>query len=66
MPGIVRTAWFGKQISVLMVNGKTVSGELSEVTDRYIVLRVGNSQTQVMDHAIVAIRLAADKEVQQA
>ena len=65
MPGIVRTEWFGRQISVLMVNGKTVTGELSEVTDQYLVLTIGNSQTQIMGHAIIAIRVAAEKEAKQ-
>ena len=65
MAGLVKTAWFGKQVSILMVNGKTVTGELSEVTDRYVVLTINKAETQVMDHAIVAVRLAGDKEASQ-
>jgi len=47
---------------VLMVNGKSVTGELSEVTDNYIVLTRGGVETQIMGHAIVAVRLAGDQE----
>ena len=62
MPGVVKTQWFGKQVSVLMMNGKSLSGELSEVTDRYVVLTVGAVETQVMAHAIMAIKLSGGKE----
>jgi sRNA-binding regulator protein Hfq len=62
MAGLVKTGWFGKQITVLMVNGKSMSGELSEVSEHYIVLTRGTSETQVMARAIVAIRLAGDAE----
>ncbi len=62
MAQIVKSEWFGRQVSVLMVNGKTITGELSEVTERYIVLARGSSETQIMVHAIIAVRLAAEKE----
>jgi len=62
MAGLVKIGWFGRQVSVLMVNGKSVTGELSEVSEHYIVLTRGNAETQIMAHAMVAIRLAADKE----
>ena len=62
MAQIVKTEWFGRQVSVLMINGKSVTGELSEVTENYIVLTRGSSETQVMVHAIIAVRLAAEKE----
>ena len=65
MAGLVKTTWFGKQVSILMVNGKTVTGELSEVSDRYVVVTANKTETQVMDHAIVAIRLAGEKEPAQ-
>jgi len=62
MAGLVKVGWFGKQVSVLMVNGKSVTGELSEVSDNYIVLTRGGVETQIMGHAIVAVRLAGDQE----
>jgi len=65
MATVIKTEWFGKQISVLMVNGKTVTGELAEVTERYLVLNVGAVQMQIMVHAIIAIRLATGKEPQE-
>jgi len=65
MVSVVKTQWFGKQISVLMINGKTVTGELAEVTEDYVVLHVGGVQMQIMVHAIIAIRLATGKEAQE-
>ena len=62
MAGLIKTGWFGRQVSVLMVNGKSISGVLSEVGDQYIVVTRGGSDTQIMSHAIVAIRLAGEKE----
>jgi sRNA-binding regulator protein Hfq len=62
MANVVKTEWFGKQISVLMINGKSVTGELTEVTDNYIVLTVGSAQTQVMVHAIIAVRPASERD----
>jgi sRNA-binding regulator protein Hfq len=62
MAGLIKTGWFGRQVSVLMVNGKSISGELSEVGEQYIVVTRAGSDTQVMAHAIVAIRLAGEKE----
>jgi sRNA-binding regulator protein Hfq len=65
MATVIRTEWFGKQVSVLMVNGKTVTGELAEVTENYLVLNVGAVQMQIMVHAIIAIRLATGREPQE-
>jgi hypothetical protein len=65
MAGVAKTEWFGKQVSVLMVNNKTVTGELSETSDRYIVLTIGKSEMQIMVHAIIAIRPAGAPDVQQ-
>jgi sRNA-binding regulator protein Hfq len=65
MATVIKTEWFGKQISVLMVNGKTVTGELAEVTENYLVLNVGAIQMQIMVHAIIAIRLATGREPQE-
>ena len=65
MTGIIRTEWFGRQISVLLTTGKTLTGELSEVTDTYLVLDRESGQVQIMGHAVVAVRLAIDKEAGQ-
>jgi len=62
MAQVIKIEWFGRQISVLMVNGKSVTGELSEVTDNYIVLTRGSSETQIMVHAIIAVRVVSEKE----
>jgi len=64
MARVIKPEWFGKQVSVLMVNGKSVTGELSEVSDNFIVLSRGGAETQIMVHAIVAVRLATEKEGQ--
>ncbi|MGD2174297.1 MAG: hypothetical protein PVJ27_02755 [Candidatus Brocadiaceae bacterium] len=61
MASIVKTAWFGRRVSVLMVNDKTVTGTLSEVTDNYLILKRGGSETQVMFHAIIAVRPASEE-----
>ncbi len=58
MAGLVKMGWFGRQISVLMVNGKSITGELTETSEQYIVVTRGGAETQIMAHAIVAIRLA--------
>jgi small nuclear ribonucleoprotein (snRNP)-like protein len=58
MANVVKTDWFGKRISVLMVNGETVSGELTEVSDHYVVLDTGKADVQIMVGAMVAVRLA--------
>jgi small nuclear ribonucleoprotein (snRNP)-like protein len=62
MAGLVKVGWFGRQVSVLMINGKSITGELTEVSEHYVVITRAASDTQVMAHAIVAIRLAGDKE----
>jgi len=66
MPTIVKTDWFGRQISVLTVTGQTVTGELTEVSDVYIVLTRNGAETQIMAHAIVAVRLAGTKDAEGA
>ena len=58
MASIVKSSWFGKQVTVMLVSEKSVSGELSEVSDHYIVLTTKNGETQIMASAIIAIRLA--------
>ena len=64
MARVIKPEWLVKQVSVLMVNGKSVTGELSEVSDNFIVLSRGGAETQIMVHAIVAVRLATEKEGQ--
>ena len=62
MAAIVKTVWFGKQLNVLLTTGKSVSGELTEVTDAYIILDRGGTEMQVMAHAIVMIVPATAKD----
>jgi len=61
MAGLIKVGWFGRQINVLMVNGKSISGELTEVSEHYIVVTRAGSETQIMAHAVVAVRLAEEK-----
>jgi sRNA-binding regulator protein Hfq len=65
MANVIKTEWFGKQVTVLMVNGKAATGELTEVTDKYVLLGAGAGQTLIMVHAIVAVKLASAKDSQQ-
>ena len=62
MANVVKSSWFGRQVSVLLVSGKSVVGELSEVSDNYIVLTTKTGELQVMVHAIVAIRPAGPED----
>jgi len=55
MGNVVRGGWFGRQVSVLLVNGKTIAGEVTEVTDHYVVLSRKNSEVQIMGSAVVLI-----------
>ena len=64
MAAIVKTAWFGRQLNVMLVTGKSVSGELTEVTDAYIVLDRDGTEVQIMAHAIAMIVPAAPKDDQ--
>lgn len=64
MASVVNSGWFGRGISVLLVNGKTMTGELTEISDHYIVIESGGASTQIMVHAIIAVRLAEEKEEQ--
>ncbi len=65
MAKVIRTDWFGKKVNVLTVTGKTVRGEVTEVSDQFIVLTSNGIPTQVMVHAIVAIVAAEDGEAQE-
>ncbi len=58
MANVIKPAWFARQIHILLVSGKSVTGELNEVTDNYVVLNTKDGEVQVMVHAIVAVRLA--------
>jgi len=58
MASIVKSSWFGRQVTVLLVTEKSVSGELSEVSEHYIVLTTKSGEMQIMANAIIAIRLA--------
>jgi sRNA-binding regulator protein Hfq len=62
MADVVKSGWFGREVSVLMVNGKSITGELSEVCDNFLVLTRGGAEHQIMVHAIVAIRLAGERD----
>jgi sRNA-binding regulator protein Hfq len=62
MANVVKVSWFGNQISVLMINGKTITGELTETSDNYIVVSRGGSEVQIMVHAIVMVVPAATKD----
>ena len=55
MAKIIKTGWFGKQISIWLSTGKKVTGELTEVADEYLVIDRDGSDLQIMAHAIVAI-----------
>ncbi len=56
MADVVKSEWFGREISVLLTNGKRVSGELTEVSPNYIVLDRENGEVQVMKHAVILIQ----------
>lgn len=58
MAGAVKPSWFGRNISILLASGKWLTGELTEVTESYVVLRTDGGEVQVMVHAMVAVRLA--------
>jgi len=55
---VVKATWFGQCIRVVMLNGKAIQGDLTEVSECYIVLEVEGVATQIMVHAIAVIRLA--------
>lgn len=62
MPGVTKPSWFGKQVTVLMTNGKSLTGELAEVSDKFIVVQPNSGvETQIMVHAIIAIRPAKNE-----
>ncbi len=54
---IIKPEWFGKNISVLLTNEETFEGELTEVGEKYLVIKTAEGELQVMVHAIVTIRL---------
>mgnify|MGYP006309187193 CR=1 FL=1 len=61
----IRATWFGRNVVVWLSTGKSVSGTISEATDTYLILEDQNGvETQVMVHAILAIKLA-DQQSEQ-
>ena len=62
MASPVRSSWFGREISVLLTNGKWLSGELTEVSDMHILLNTKNGETQIMAHAMMVVRLAEESQ----
>lgn len=64
MPELVKPNWFGRNLSVLLNNGKTIRGSLEETGDTYIVLETQKGPVQVMSAAITLIRLADESPEQ--
>jgi hypothetical protein len=61
MANVIRSQWFGRSIKILLSNDKTITGELAEVTDNYLVIDRSGVPTQVMLHAIIAVWPAGEK-----
>jgi sRNA-binding regulator protein Hfq len=55
---VVKGDWFGQRVRAVMLTGKGLEGELTEVSEHYIILESDGVATQVMVHAIAVIRLA--------
>jgi len=63
MADVVKRGWFGRKVHVVLMNGKSINGEMTEVTDNYIIIEPeGKKPTQVMVHAIVALRPMDEQE----
>ena len=58
MVNVVKSSWFGRRVKVLLVSGESVAGELTEVSDHYIVLNTEEGELQIMVHSIMTIRAA--------
>ncbi|MBS3764035.1 MAG: hypothetical protein ACLFWL_04600 [Candidatus Brocadiia bacterium] len=59
MADVVKSDWFGRDVTVLLENGKSMTGELSETSSNYIVLTTqSGDEVQIMVHAIVLIKSA--------
>jgi sRNA-binding regulator protein Hfq len=56
MADVVKAVWFGREVTVLVSNGKAVTGELSETSQNYIVLKTPKGEIQIMVHAIIMIK----------
>jgi sRNA-binding regulator protein Hfq len=56
MAEVVKSEWFGREISVLLTNGKRVSGELTQVSPNFIVLDREGGEVQVMKNAVILIQ----------
>ena len=62
MANVIKTGWFGRKVTVMLMNGKSTTGELTEVNDNYLVLEGENgNETVVMVHAIIAVKLASSE-----
>jgi len=55
MANVVKSAWFGRQVTVMLVTEKAVTGELIEVSEHYVVLNTKVGEKQIMVHAIIAV-----------
>ena len=55
---VAKPEWFGQSVKVILLGGKALKGELTEVSQRYIILEADGVETPVMVHAIAVIRLA--------
>ena len=64
MASIIKAGWFGRQVGVVLLNGKKVTGELTEVSDQFIVLNTGKSEVQIMGSAIMLVALAPARAAQ--
>jgi len=58
---VVKPAWFGRQVTVLLLSDKSVTGELTEVSEHYIVLNTKSGERQIMVHAIAAVWPAGEQ-----
>lgn len=59
---VLKAEWFGRQVSVLLTNDKTVSGEVSEVSPNYIILGTSKGEMQIMKDSIILIRPVIEEE----
>ncbi len=52
---VVKPAWFGRQLAVTLMGGESVRGELTEVSENYIILNTKVGEKLLMVHAIIAV-----------
>lgn len=65
MANVVKPTWFARNVNVLLTTGKSVSGEVMETCDSYIVLNTKAGEVQVMVHAIAVIYPQSGQPEQQ-